>query len=204
MFALQYMRSVGLAVLVALSSAIGLAQDSPFCCSDKPPIRPVDKTCLPAGRPSEVPLYRGDLLAKYQEVANVDSFLSDDNCSDTAKLQLKDLQAKGVVIGADALIRVRLLSNRLRGYKENPDTPFWSVKQGLSNDYFYRATAIKYLEQPQGEPQALAVRVLTEPLPAKPKDGADPFSTNKLFRKKSREPRDATVPEVISTTPRSY
>lgn len=189
----------------AFSAAAICAQDSPLCCGEKPPIRPIDKTCLPVGGAHKVPLYRSDLAAKYQEIANIDSYTATDNCSDTVKLQLKDLQSKGSVIGADALIRVRLLANKVTGFQENPDTPFWSVKQGTSNDFFYRATAIKYLEPQPAEPKEQAVNTNQAPLPEKKaKQSKDLFGTDKLLRKKNKEARNATVPEVISTYPRSY
>jgi hypothetical protein len=204
MFHLPRLR-VALFALVAFAAAgCPMAQDSSSCCPDKPPIRPIDKTCLPAGRSKPVPLFRGDLLVKYQEVANIDSFLSDDNCSDTAKLQLKDLQAKGCAIGADALIRVRLLTNNVRGFQVNPDTPFWSLKQGAANDYFYRATAIKYLEPVSGEPEAVTVQNIVPAQPGKGKAKGDAFGTDKLFRKKKGQQQKATVPEALSTNPRSY
>lgn len=191
--------------VVAITCSIGTAQDSPSCCGDKPPIRPIDKTCLPAGTAHKVPLYRSDLAAKYQEIANVDSYTATDNCSDTVRLQLKDLQSKGRVIGADALIRVRLLANKVTGYQENPDTPFWSVKQGTSNDFFYRGTAIKFLEPQPAEPKELVVNTEVPALPEKKlKKSSDPFGADKLFKKKRKEPRDATAPEVTSTFPRSY
>jgi hypothetical protein len=176
------------------------------CCQPKPPIRPIDKTCLPAGRPKKLALYRSDLQAKYQEIAHIDSFISDNNCSDTVRAQLKDLQQKGTVIGADAMIRVRLLANKVTGYQENPDTPFFSLKQGTANDYFYRATAIKYLEPPPAEPKELTVNLDTTPLPEKTKiKSTDPLNAGKLFgSKKSNQPRDVTVPEVINTTPGSF
>ncbi len=199
---ISYFRTILIPGALACIAAVSLAQ-TPTCCADKPPIRPIDKTCLPAGNRGEVPLYHTDLLLKYQEIANIDSFKSDNNCSDTVRMQLKDLQAKGRIAGADALIRVRLLANHVRGFQENPDTPFFSVKQGTSNDLFYRATAVKYLEAPPREVEGLNVDLETAPLAGKTKSG-DMFGTDKLFQKKKKKSSNATVPEVLSTNPRSY
>lgn len=127
----------------------------PECCGDKPPVRPIDKSCLGCNGPSRgvVPLYRADLLVKYQEMAYIDSFVAMDNCSDTVQAQLKDVQTKARAVGADAVIRVRLLNNKVRGFQEDPNTPFFSVRQGESRDYFFRGTAVRYLEPVQGEPE---------------------------------------------------
>jgi hypothetical protein len=200
---LHHIRNTACALGFALLGASATAQDPGNCCPDKPPIRPIDKTCLPAGRAKTVPLYRADLLAKYQEIANVDSFISDNNCTDTVRLQLQDLQKKGAFTGADALIRVRLLTNKVRGYQENPDTPFFDVRQGESEDYFYRATAIKYLEKPVGEPKTAAV--VETLLPAKKtKEQVDTFGTGKLFSNSQGKKRRNAQPGVISTSPGSY
>lgn len=164
-----------------------------------PAVRSIDRTCLPAGpiKPA-VPMFLGDLNEKYQEIANIDSYVAMDKCEATTKLQLKDLQAKGQAVGADALIRVRILKNDIQGWKENPDTPFFSVHQGGSSDYFYRATAIRYLRPPVGEPEEMGVKVAV----SSPVNQTSPLiDTNqilKLNRGKNRR-SEVTVPEVYTT-----
>src|SRR5690606_38841160 len=128
------------------------------------------------------------------EIATVDSFISADKCEDTTRHQLKDLQAKGQSIGADALIRTRMLANDVRGWKENPDTPFFSVEQGYSEDYFFRATAIKYLRRPEGEPKPMAV-----PAPRPAVTTISPLiNTNDLLKINTDRThrREVTLPEV--------
>ena len=199
-----------IALLLTSVSLLGLipagtcaeASGDPACCA-KPPIRPIDKTCLPAGKsPATIPLYRGDLQAKYAEIANIDSFVSLDECDDTVRLQLKDLQTKARAIGADAAIRVRKLNNRIRGFQEDPETPFWSVKQGYSKDRFLRATAIKYLEIPPAEPR----QAVTE-LPVINRDQkapVNPMGAQSIFDKANRERpvQNVTLPEAV--IPKSY
>lgn len=145
-----------------------------------------------------MPLYTSDLNAHYQEVANVDSFISMDKCEDTTRMQLKDLQAKGQAIGADALIRVRPLANKVTGWKENPDTPFWSVKQGESSDYFYRATAIKYIKWPTSEPEAIPAQTAS---PVAVTQTSPLIDTNQLLKLNTDRTRrhEMTVPEVYTT-----
>lgn len=170
-------------------------------CCEKPPIRPIDKTCLPAGTsPKVVPLYRADVAAKHQQIAYIDSFVAFDNCTDTVQKQLKDLEAKARTTGADALIRVRLLRNRVIGYKENPYTPFFDVMQGESEDYFFRAIAIKYLEPVPEEPEMVPIVVSPQP-EVRGRAGdrrRSPFSAgNMLNRGDRRNRRFERVPNVI-------
>lgn len=175
------------------------------CCGNNPPIRSIDRNCLPAGAPrADLPLYTSDLNAHYQEIANVDSYISTDKCEDTTRMQLKDLQAKGQAIGADALIRVRPLKNRITGFKENPDTPFWSVKQGESSDFFYRATAIKYLKWPAAEPEPIPAQTAS---PVAVTQTSPLIDTNQLLKLNTDRTRrhEMTVPEVYTTQqPRGY
>lgn len=180
--------------ITAMSASLTAQPDSPV-----PPIRSIDRTCLPAGPPrQDLPLYTTDLAEQYQEVATIDSFLSTDKCEDTTRQQLKDLQAKGQAAGADALIRVRPLANNFTGWQENRDTPFWSVKQGSSKDYFFRATAIKYRKWPQGEPQPMAIRVAEKPRTAEVSPLVDTNQLLKLNRGRARR-NEVSVPEVYTT-----
>lgn len=169
------------------------------CCGHNPPIRSIDRTCLPAGAPRpNLPLYKTDLQEHYQEIATIDSYVSADKCDDTTRLQLKDLQAKGQAVGADALIRVRLLSNKITGWQENPETPFFSVKQGTGEDYFFRATAIKYLRWPKAEPRPMEVKVATKAPNTQVSPLVDTNQLLKINRGKTRR-NEVTVPEVYTT-----
>jgi len=182
---------------VLLLALPAVAQDS--CCGNLPPVRSIDRTCLPAGPPRpDLPLYTTDLAEQYQEIATVDSFRSDEKCDDTTRRQMKDLQAKGQAIGADAMIRVRMLANNIRGWKENNETPFFSVKQGESKDYFFRATAIKYLRWPKGEPQPATAHTASAPQQSATTPLVD---TNELLKINNNRTRrhEMTVPEVYTT-----
>jgi len=195
---MRYFSYISLALCFSAAAPLAAQLD---CCGNNPPIRSIDRTCLPAGSPRpNLPLYTSDLAAQYQEVAVVDSFISTDKCDDTTRNQLKDLQAKGQAIGADALIRVRPLNNRVRGWQENPDTPFFSVRQGQSKDYFYRATAIKYLKTPATEPEPLPMNVASQPTATQSSPLID---TNQLLKVNTDRTRryEMTVPEVYTTQP---
>lgn len=186
------------------SVVLGLAAASPAVAQNPgpampPPMRSIDRATLPAAPPRyEVPLYTTDLKAHYQEIANVDSYLSTDKCEDTTRHQLRDLQAKGQALGADALIRVRPLANKAHGWKENPDTPFWSVKQGESDDYFFRATAIKYVKAPVGTPEPLPVKSAGRPAP---QQSSPLIDTNRILKLNTDRTRlhEMSVPEVYTT-----
>jgi len=202
MFFGRTLRTLQLVTALAIAASLPAqqAEVGALSCCEKPPIRPIDKHCLPSGKsPAELPLYRADVAAKYAEIAYVDSFVSLDNCTDTVERQLKDLQAKGRTTGADALIRVRLLKNRVRGWQEDPNTPFYSVRQGDSTDYFFRATAIKYLQPIPPEPETVPITVVQQAgntqRPA--------LSTNRIFNRgndRKRYLNDPAVPPAFSNT----
>lgn len=164
-----------LRLLCLLSLAVGaLYGCAP--CGYRNPVRPIDRACLPAGTsPAEIPLYRGDVLAKYTELATVDSFACS-QCYATDGMEpavvqdmLQDLQEKARSVGADAVIRVKMLGNQVAGFKENARTPFWSVEQGEWKEPFFRGIAIKYTTPQKGEPRVVAERPLG-PGPALPQD----------------------------------
>ncbi len=195
------MRTLTLFILVSVAVAAPPAAAQIDCCGENPPIRAIDRTCLPAGKArQELPIYMTDLNEKYQEIATIDSYITDNKCIETLIKQARDIQSKGQAVGADAVIRVRPLSNKIRGFKENPDTPFFSVKQGASEDYFVRGTAIKYLVWPKAEPQALQLRAAEQ---AVAQQAAPLIDTSSLLnfntdRDRDRRP-DVTVPEALAT-----
>jgi hypothetical protein len=196
--AFSIMRNIFLSAALFSCLTAGAVAAPDNCCGNIPPIRSIDRTCLPAGAPqADLPMYNTDLAEQYQEIATVDSYISTDKCADTTRNQLRDLQAKGQGIGADAMIRVRMLANQVRGWKENPETPFFSVKQGESQDYFFRATAIKYLRPPQGEPKLAAA-----PAPRPAITTVSPLiDTNDLLKLNNNRTQrhEMTVPEVMTT-----
>ncbi len=196
------MRILMIFSLAAVVLATATASAQVDCCGKNPPIRPIDRTCLPAGAPrAELPIYMTDLNEKYQEIATIDSYFADNKRMETVVKQARDIQAKGQAVGADAVIRVRPLANKVHGFKENPDTPFFSVKQGSSEDYFVRGTAIKYIVWPKAEPQALPLKAVEQDLAKK----AAPtiVDTSKILNFNSDRNRDRReqliVPQLYGT-----
>ncbi|MCX7718380.1 MAG: hypothetical protein N2111_08260 [Candidatus Sumerlaeaceae bacterium] len=121
---------------------------------DKPPIRPVDHACLAAGPTNRhVPAYAAEVPFDAIEVAIVDSFACDARDAQAVESMLADLRAKGAATGADALMRVRMLNDRQRGYVNNPRTPFPSIMPGETKWYFLRASAVKFTKPVRGLPR---------------------------------------------------
>lgn len=159
-----------LLALLAAPLLFAGCQGTSLCntCGWKPNIRPIDRVCLPAGasRTADIPLYRADIDAQYTQIAYIDSFActqcdaKDGIEPETIRLMLEDLKAKARAAGADAVIRVKLLSNKLEGFKENPRTPFYSVMQGTWEQPFFRGIAIRWDGKPPRE-----ARELAEPVP---------------------------------------
>jgi hypothetical protein len=121
---------------------------------DKPPVRPVDHACLAAGPTNRyVPAYAAAVPFDAIEIATVDSFAADARDARTVESMLADLRAKGAATGADALMRVRMLHDRQRGYVNNPRTPFPSVMPGETKWFFLRASAVKWTKPVKGLPR---------------------------------------------------
>lgn len=138
---------------MALLAAIPLSASCEPSKARYSPIRPIDGACLPAGKPSaEMPLYRADLDADYEQIAYVDSIPVCKDEPSSMSLMMKDIKERGREAGADAIIRVKLAFNRTDGFVNNPNTPFDSVMQGSTKTFFLRGIAIKYRTKPDGEP----------------------------------------------------
>lgn len=134
------------------------------CTPTRAPIRPIDHACLPAGTsPADIALYRQDIDAEYLQIAYLDSFFCQDPGEKEVKDMLDDLKAKARIAGADAVIRVKMLSDVRSGALDNPRTPFRSMEQGEWKEKFFRGIAIKYLRQPEGEPAAVPEHELGPP-----------------------------------------
>ncbi len=138
-----------------------------------PHIRPIDRTCLPAGTspPGEIPLYRGDIATIHAKIAYIDSYAADCNDERTVQAQHHDIQCKARLTGADAVINVRPLEHRVRGFVNDPNTPFPSSRQAPSVMFFIRGTAIKYQEAVVGDPAP--IEIVQPP----PPPGAVPIGT---------------------------
>ena len=121
---------------------------------DKPPVRPVDHACLAAGTTNRhVPAYAAPVPFDAIEIAIVDSFVCEARDARAVESMLADLRAKGAATGADALMNVRMLNDRQRGYVNNPRTPFPSVMPGETKLYFLRASAVKFTKPVTGLPR---------------------------------------------------
>jgi uncharacterized protein YbjQ (UPF0145 family) len=131
--------------LVAALAAAGILAIAGCSTCNRPPIRPIDHACLPAGQsPADIPLLPGDVETDRVEIAKIDSFACKDLDADAVRRMMEDLKAKARVAGADAVIRVQRLHNLREGFISNPNTPFPSVMQGEWKEYFFRGTAVKY------------------------------------------------------------
>jgi hypothetical protein len=172
-------RSV-LVLAVGISSALASGACNSSCCAPRKSVRAIDRTCLPVCRSvNNIELYRGDIDAQYVQIATIDSFVGNDECTHTLQAMLRDLKSKAQGSGADAVIRVKLLRNKVRGWTENMRTPFWSVEQGRWEEPFFRGIAIKYQRWPEGTPEERAERPLNIDHPEERKKGG---SSNPLKR----------------------
>jgi hypothetical protein len=153
----------------AISCAIALAISGCEMCGTRAPIRMIDHACLPAGiSPSEIPLYRQDINRQYVQIAHIDSYTCREPGDAEVQDMLNDLKNKARAAGADAVIRVKMLSNKRTGYIDNPRTPFRSVQQGSWEDHFFRGIAIKFTGRPSGDTEEVQEPSLPPPPPEIP------------------------------------
>jgi hypothetical protein len=94
---------------------------------------------------AEVALVKGDIANEYVQIAYVDSMVLPKPDRESSRYMREDLRKKARSLGADAVIRVKMLSRKKEGFVNDPTTPFCSFRQGESEDYFLRGVAVKYV-----------------------------------------------------------
>jgi len=143
------MRLLLAASLVALSiAAVG--------CSSKR-VYPLTTRAFPATPPgAEVKLYVNEVTRPHVQIAHIQSFSDREQDTETVRRQLLDLDKRARKLGADAIVNVRKLDNRVRGAVVDEAVPFRAYRQGTYNLYMMRGTAIKFVEEGDLDAEAAA------------------------------------------------
>jgi hypothetical protein len=95
----------------------------------------------------EVKLFVNEVRRPHVKVALVQSFSDAEPTAEVKKEQLEDLMREARRVGADAVMSVRQLNSRVRGFVPDERVPFPSWRQGRYELYFMRGTAIKFVDE---------------------------------------------------------
>ncbi|MDX2177389.1 MAG: hypothetical protein SF028_13065 [Candidatus Sumerlaeia bacterium] len=101
---------------------------------------------LPEDAP--VRLYVNTVAQPHLEIAQINSFPADEDTPEIRREQLEDLQARARRLGGDAVVNIRSLKNKGRGWVPDDRTPFDSYRMGDYQQFFLRGTAIRFEEAP--------------------------------------------------------
>lgn len=95
----------------------------------------------------EIKLYINQTKRPHMPIAFINS-KSDSNLEpETKKAQLEDLKERARELGADAVINIRNLNNKVNGFTVDERVPFHSYRQGNYELSFFRGTAIKFVDE---------------------------------------------------------
>jgi len=120
----------------------------------------------------QVKLYNSDISETHIKLAQIQSFADSSRDTETKRAQLVDLTKRARRMGADAVVNVRQLENRVRGMVVDEKVPFRSYQQGRYEMYFLRGVAIKYTDAASAD-ASLNPAAETQTLPA-----SDPAMTD--------------------------
>lgn len=122
------------------------------------------------GRDAEVKLYVNKVSEKHVQIALINSFAAEEDTPEVRRKQLLDIQKKARGIGADAVMSIRRLENKGRGWVPDERIPFSAYEQGKFKQSFLRGTAIVYRDEETTPTEVI------EDVPAIAADGTGPAS----------------------------
>ena len=135
--------------------------------------------------PEDVRLFLGQVQRPHVRIAHVNSYLDRDKTVATKREQLEDLRRRAARLGAEAVVSVRLLREKHRGYELDPTVPFGALRQGQYDLYFLRGTAIRFVSQ---EEEAQGIGEYGE-------YPATTFDVDVIPEVETSDPREENLPE---------
>ncbi len=131
-------------------AVLALATISGGCSNTR--VHPItDQEFQPARNVEQVKMYLGVVDRPHVQLAFVNSFPDSDKTVAIKRDQLRDLQKRAADLGADAVMDVRLLTEKHRGMTVDPTVPFRAWKQGDFDLYFLRGVAIRFVDESDPE-----------------------------------------------------
>jgi len=125
-------------MVLALTFSSGCARRSIYKTTQEP--------YPPKKLPDDVELIsqKDDVEDVYRELAYVDSIAFLDPTSEEVERMKLDLQRKGAMIGADAILDISMLEERHRGIVRDYDAPVWMMHLGNEDQKFLRGLAVTF------------------------------------------------------------
>jgi len=118
-------------------------------------------------RGAEIKLYVNRVLEPHVAIAQINSDAAAEDSPEARRDQLGDLQKRARALGADAVMNIRHLENKGRGFVPDARIPFSAFKQGNYKQSFLRGTAIVYVVE-----ETTPTLVLDEPLQVEETDAS--------------------------------
>lgn len=116
-------------------------------CSNRRTYRLASEKFPPTPADQEVRLFVNEVREPHVKIAMVQTFASRSRENDVTRDQLQELNDRARALGADAVVNVRVLRNRVDGYVVDERVPFRSYRQGRNELYFLRGTAIRFIDE---------------------------------------------------------
>ena len=141
--------AVRMLILLLLVCALGGGCSRPryMLTEEKYPETPQDQ---------EIKLYVNEVQRPHVKIAIIQSKLDSKKDADTKRAQLEDLTEQARKLGADAVVDVRQMNNKMRGFVVDEAVPFRAYRQGSYKLYFLRGTAIKFVTEEEAAAAAAA------------------------------------------------
>ena len=96
---------------------------------------------------AEIKLFVNEVRRPHVKVAIVQSFADTEPDAEKKREMLEALTREARRVGADAVMNVRQLRNKVRGAVVDEAVPFRAYKQGRYDMYFMRGTAIRFVDE---------------------------------------------------------
>lgn len=106
----------------------------------------------PMPKDEPVRLFLNRTERPHMEIAQVQSYSTLKDTEETRRAMLADLRARAGKIGADAVVDIRVLRNKSRGFTIDEAVPFRAYTQGNWESIFLRGVAIRFLEPEEPAP----------------------------------------------------
>lgn len=116
-------------------------------CSNRRTYRLTSEKFPPTPADQEVRLFVNEVREPHVKIAMVQTFSSRSRENDVVRDQLQELNDRARALGADAVVNVRVLRNRVDGYVVDERVPFRAYRQGRNELYFLRGTAIRFIDE---------------------------------------------------------
>ena len=155
----------------------------------------------PTASEESIKLFVNQVRRPHIRIAHIQSTADISRDPEVRRAQLEQLRAEARALGADAVMDIQQLQNRVRGMVIDERVPFRAYRQGNYELYFLRGTAIRFVDEE-------AAAAFVDPL-RPPTDEADRLATDQtptgIPTISSRDPEEdqplETIPRGLGPRP---